>query len=138
MARARDEDFAPDERLYRGLKTSWVHNDQVLAAGIDLPQSSVGRSKYGGPELVKTAKNPAVGVAINRDLPHGINWQDAGGWPLTFAVVDDPDEGDHHAHLRVHPVTGPFDETKKPNGSQARQIMREDIADAFRVLIPPA
>jgi hypothetical protein len=136
LARPRDDDFAPDERIFRAIKKDWTRDDQVLPQAFRDWIWSVGRGKHGLPEAVIDAPKGRTGVAETQveTLNVGRTWNDTDGIPWRLGLRDAPEEGDHHAELDCTPVGTVKAE---PTDRTARERMRLDIAACFRVLIAP-
>lgn len=135
--RPLDEHFPADERIFRGLKRDWVKGSQVLAEAIDIPKTSVGRSRYGRHEDVVSPTRTGIGEAsVGAYYSQGQVWVDTKEWPYTCELQDSPDEGDHHAHIAICVAEGRSETDIKPSKT-VRRTMREDLAAPLRVVRPP-
>ena len=143
MVRPRDPEFAPDEPVYRGLRLDDFKGGQVLPASIDVPASSIVRSKHGGrPEdalnLAKRRVRVAGTTAEGFPLRLSTGVPDSKEWIVSLEDCPSEEEGDHHAEIRAVPTDGTWDAEKPQKPRDKMKVMiRDSLAKRLTVLEQP-
>lgn len=139
MARLLDEPIPPSEELYRSISPlDATDGEAVLESAVDLPATSVNRSKYSRPEDVLTAMRPNdTGVAMVRvrDLPAPMTSPSGQTWE--FVADDDPTTiNNAHAEIRVK-RRGQSYEGMKPSSKVFKGELRKELASRMRIIMRP-
>lgn len=139
--RSLDEPIPEEEDLFRRIRADHVSGEIVLRTAVDLPRTSVNRSKYSNPRDALRASRPDfTGVASIRcgDLPPA--WQSpSGDVPYEAYATDDPlADNEAHANLVLGRVTdGRRREGHKPASKAFRDKIAGDMARAMQIRVPP-
>jgi hypothetical protein len=126
------EEIPLDEELYRRARAEHVDGDHLMPDAIELPASSVNRSKYSQPKDVTTADRPVAAKTTPQQFPPPAT--SPGNVQYEFRAEDVPEEGDAHAEIRLRRVGMDYDPRHKPNSSAFKGELRARLAAVFRVV----
>jgi hypothetical protein len=134
--RALDEPIPADEQLFRSVHHTESDGMSRDPTSIDLPASSVSRSKY-APQPEQALRRDDTGVAVTTpgDLPPAMG--SPGGIEHEVCAEDDPQEGDAHAEIRVRRTGQAYDPSYRIKSKPFRLLLRREIAARFRMVIVP-
>lgn len=137
-----DNDFAPDEELYRRIRATHVVNGRVIGAGVELgfpPACSFNRSKYSVPEDVfDTTKPEDNGIAFTQVARASFQASTTGGVAWETVVAHAPIQGNRsHTEVRLKRSGETYDPKRRPGSDAFKKRIRELLAARLEILREP-
>lgn len=140
--RPAEQQFEPDEALYKRCRKVDVDEGHLAAESIRFPDFSVNRAKYSDPEDVLLPDYEGWGVAEFqvKDVPARVPMEELTQPPAveyTFSVVHDPLD-DNYSHTEVRALKdGVYRKKLKITHQGVKQWFRVRISQASRVIRDP-
>ena len=138
-----DDDFAPEEDLYRRIRAAHVVNGRVIGAGVELgfpPACSFNRAKYSVPGDVIVATSPEDnGIAFTQVDQVFVRASTSGNVTWETFVAHAPVPGHRsHTEVRLKRSGDVYDPRHRPGSEPFRKRIRELLAASLKILRQPS